>query len=182
MPNIWLVAVGIVVIIGGVVVLALRRNAKAPSAPPGNWKTDAITPAGAEPRGRVLERVSRQGVLTQGVVVACEMAHADGAFDDSEASTIRAFILSHVPGADDAFADRILRDALAERISEDSLDSAIETIRALGSKEQHRMIVELLVEVAHADGTVHDGEMAFMTRVGTNLGLSAPDVRQLLAP
>lgn len=162
------VSAAVVVAVGS----ALLRRAQEPAAPPaGRWNTDAITPAGAEPRSRVLERVAQQGVLVQGVLVACEMAHADGAFDPHEQDTIRAFILSHVPGSDEAFARRILREALAERADHVTLGSAVETIRAVGSEEQRELILELLVEVARADGAIHEQERAFMRQVGADLGL-----------
>lgn len=161
--------------------LVLLRAPRTPAPPPGRWNTDAITPAGAVPRERVVERVGRQGVLTQGVVLACEMARADGTVLDVERDAIRTFLLTHVPDADDALATRILRDGLEAPLSEDSFRNAVDTIRALATEEQRHLVLELLVHVAHVDGDLHGNERSFMSKVGVALDLADADVQALLA-
>jgi len=131
-------------------------------------------------RNKAPERVARDAVMAQAVLLAVEMACADGEVDDGETAAIRQFILTHVNGADDAFADKAIREGFAAQRNTAAVDSAIATVRAVGSEEQRALILELLVHVAQADGRIHKAEREFMGRVGLQMGLAAADVERMI--
>ena len=140
---------------------------------PHGWLPDtAATPT--------IERVARGPVLTQAVLLACEMARSDGQVQDTERDAIRSFLLTRVKGADPAFAERVCAQGLVGTAREDAVDAAISTIRAVGSGPLRRMVVELLLHVAHADGHIHPKERSFMNRVGKGIGLHEAAVDKLL--
>jgi len=158
-----------------------RKWHEPPDAPPSRWQGgDAVTPNLRGPADSIRERVARGPALTQAVLLAVEMARADGHVADEETEAIRQFILRNVTGADDAFADRVLRGGLGTSPGHDAVQDAIETIRAISSEEQLRLVLQLLVHVAQADGTVRPTEAAFMQQVGTRLGLGDGEVDEML--
>lgn len=172
----------VVVLVGavgayGAFVWARSRASAESVAPPRAWKSDTVTPIMMGPRSKAPERVARSFVATQGALLAARMANADGEIKESERDAIRAFLLEHVTAGDPAVAERALADAEARIHDEVALTSALEGLRAVGSEDQRRVLVELLVHVAQADGIVRPEEEAFMQRVGGQLGLSSDDVR-----
>ena len=166
-------------ILAGLVFLIRERTAFE-DPPSKRWQHDRITPLALGPRNRVAERVARGPVLTQAVLVAVEMARADGHMDPEEKDAIRAFILNNVTNADDGFADSVMKEGLAREHSKEEVEKAIETIRAVGSEEQRRLIVQLLAHVAGVDGRISPEEEAFMEQVGGKFGLSSEAVKHLL--
>ncbi len=177
------VTVAVLLVIGaGVAVWWSARNApEVPEPPPSQWKGSKITPMMAGARNKAPERVARDAVMAQAVLLAVEMACADGQVDDEERGAIRQFILDHVTGADDDFAERAIREGFAAQRNTAAVDAAIATVRAVGSEEQRVLILELLVHVAQADGIIHHAERAFMERVGERMGLDLDDVERMIA-
>lgn len=178
------VAVTVVLIVVGAGV-AMWWNAKqepeAPAPPPNKWKGGKITPMMAGARNKAPERVARESVMIQAVLLAVEMARADGEVPDSERETIRQFILNNVTGADEEFADNAIAKGFDATRNTAAVDSAIATVRAVGSEEQRVLILELLVHVAQADGVIHHAERAFMERIGERMGLGPEEVARLIA-
>ena len=159
-----------------------RRKDMAYEIPSRKWRGESITPVGAGPRNKAPERVARGPILTQAVVLAVEMARADGQVDGTETEAIRAFILNNVTSADSRFAEMVVSAGLECTRQETTIEAAIDTIRAFGSSEQQMLIVELLVSVAQADGLIHPGEKEFIARVGVGLGIDESIVVGLLEP
>lgn len=127
-----------------------------------------------------IERVARGPVLSQAVLLACEMARTDGDIDATEREAIRTFLLERVQDADESFAERVCAEGLSGSSREDAVDAAISTIRAVGSAPLRRMVLELLLYVAHADGKIHPNEARFMIRVGMGIGLQPQAVDRML--
>jgi uncharacterized tellurite resistance protein B-like protein len=105
-------------------------------------------------------------------MIAIEMARADGDVHGAELEAIRDFLLHHVPELDAGGAERILQAGLAAAPGPGAIEAAIETIRAVASEEQQRLIVAMFGHVARADGGLDGREVAFMERIGRGLGLS----------
>lgn len=159
-----------------VVTWAWQRHVT-PRAPPTGWLGESITPAALGPRSKAPERVAQTTVLTQGVVLACEMARADGEVDETERRSIRNFIMKNVGNADKEYAAAVMREGLEGAGSgEEAVKQAIGTLHGVASHEQRELIMRLLVHVAQADGVIHAGEMAFMESVCSSLGLEANQV------
>ncbi|MEZ4315972.1 MAG: TerB family tellurite resistance protein [Myxococcota bacterium] len=159
----------------------VQRSQTAKAPPPRAWKGDTVTPVMLGPRNRAPERVSRGFVASQGALLAMNMANADGHITDEERAAIRAFILEHVTDADEGMADKALHEAEEAVRSEAKVDAAVVAVRAVSSEDQRRLLVELLVHVAQVDGVVKPEEVAFMQRVGNELGLSEADVKARIA-
>ena len=160
----------------------VRRDAPAAKEPPPRaWKGDTVTPVMLGPRNRAPERVARSFVVTQGALLAMNMAHVDGDITENEREAIREFILRFVTSADPALAERALTEAEEGIANSAAVDAAVEALRAISSEEQRQLLVDLLVHVAQADGVVKPQEVAFMQRVGNALGLSEADVKARIA-
>ncbi len=175
---------GVIVVIGvgaGVATVAwLQLRAGEAKPPAREWKGDKVTPVMLGPRNKAPERAGRRMVMTQGVLLAATMARRDGEVTESEVQTIRDFILEHVNGADQEFTDNVMRDGLTATVSAAVIDASIETLRAVGSDEQRRLLIGLFVAVAQADGVVDPREEEFMIEIGERLGLSEDAVKERL--
>jgi len=158
-----------------------QQGPEPPEPPPSKWKGGKITPMMAGARNKAPERVARDAVMAQAVLLAVEMACADGEVDDSERAAIRQFIIENVTGADAEFADKAIRKGFDAQRNTAAVDSAIATVRAVGSEEQRVLILELLVHVAQADGVIHHAERAFMERVGERMGLETAEVERMIS-
>ena len=169
-------AVGIGVGLG----IVWQQNRVAATPPQHQWKGDKVTPVMLGPRNKAPERAGRRMVMTQGVLLAATMARKDGDVSDAEVETIREFILSHVNGADQEFADTVMRDGLTATVSTAVIDASIETIRAVGSEEQRKLLIQLFVAVAQADGVVDPREEEFMLEIGRRLELADSEVKNML--
>lgn len=178
----WLLGLAVVaVLVAAGVVFVVRAQPKPIEPPPRGWKGDKITPAGLGPRSKAPERVARSVVLVEAVLLAVEMARADGDIDPTESDAIRDFIRNHVPEADEALATRVLDEGLGRKATPAKVTAAIETLRAVASEEQRELVLELFVHVARADGRLDEGEIAFMEQIGGELGLQAQAVKGLIA-
>lgn len=161
--------------------LVLRAVTSVPLTPVHAWATETVTPPGAVPRNLTPERVARGPVLTQAILLAVEMARADGEISPQEVAAIRDFLWNHVPEVDAPQTEQILRDGLKNVPTPASVAAAAETIRAIASEAQRELVLRLFVHVAQSDGSIHAGEVAFMERVADALGLDASAVDAVLA-
>lgn len=103
-----------------------------------------------------------------------EAATLDDHFDDAERTTIAAVLGQHF--SIDAEACTALIDA-AEVVQEESnhLLSFTRTIKDNYSPEDRIEIIEMLWEVAYADGVLHDYEANLLRRVGGLIYVSDKD-------
>ncbi|MBT3222929.1 MAG: TerB family tellurite resistance protein [Proteobacteria bacterium] len=177
---VMVVALWAICAILAMLVFLIREKTAFEDPPAQRWQHDRITPLALGPRNRVAERVARGPILTQAVLVAVEMARADGQVDPEEKDAIRSFILNNVTDADDAFVELVMKEGFGREHTKEEVEKAIETIRAVGSEEQRRLIVQLLAHVAGVDGRISPEEEAFMEQVGGKFGLSSDAVKHLL--
>jgi len=176
-----LAVVGAGAVAAGYAYWSRREVPVAKEPPPRAWKGDTVTPVMLGPRNRAPERVARSFVVSQGALLAMNMAGVDGEITAPERAAIREFIVRFVTSADAALADRALAEAEAGIANQSAVDDAVEALRATSSEEQRRLLVDLLVHVAQVDGVVKPSEVAFMQRVGNALGLSEADVKARIA-
>jgi uncharacterized tellurite resistance protein B-like protein len=177
------ITLAVLVAIGAGVAVWRRAGSEPepPEPPPSQWKGGKITPMMAGARNKAPERVSRDAIMAQAVLLAAEMATSDGKVEDDEKDAIRQFILDNVTDADEAFAETAMRKGFDAQRNTAAVDAAIATIRAVGSAEQRVLILELLVHVAQADGVIHHAERAFMERVGERMGLDTDEVERMIS-
>jgi uncharacterized tellurite resistance protein B-like protein len=180
-PSLFLLLIVVLGLVGGMI-FYMRPEPEPAAAEPvrKNWTSEHVTPLAMGPRNRVAERVARGPVLSQAVLVAVGMARADGHILDEEENAIRMFILNHVTDADNAFADQVMRDGLSRDHTDHETEEAVDTIRAVASEEQRRLIIQLLAHVASVDGNIDEAERVYMRKIGKRLGLSQPAVDHLL--
>lgn len=93
-----------------------------------------------------------------------EAASLDGTFDDDERATILE-LLEHRFGLDRAEADELVAEATAK--IEDSVEiyGFTRTIKDRYGPEDRVRMIEMLWEVAYADGVLHDFEANLVRRV-----------------
>lgn len=176
-------AIVVLVVLGGLAVWWSNRPAEAdqPAPPPRAWQSETVTPVMMGPRNKAPERVARRFVLDQGALLALKMAEVDGTITDDERAVVRRFILAEARELDDDGADQAIARAEGSLDNPIQLENALEGLRALGSEQQRQVLVDLLVQVAQADGAIQDTELAFMQRVGEKLGLTPEDVARRIA-
>lgn len=179
----YLILIGVVLglAVGVAYVVWSRSRAEPAPPPPRAWKGDTVTPVMLGPRNKAPERVARNFVVSQGTVLAMRMANADGEIKEVEREAIRLFLAQNVSSADPQLTERAISEAEGQVGDEGALAAALEALRAVGSEEQRKLLVELLVHVAQADGVVKAEEVAFMQRIGRQLGLSDDDVKARIA-
>ncbi|MCB9670861.1 MAG: TerB family tellurite resistance protein [Alphaproteobacteria bacterium] len=149
--------------------------------PPRAWASETVTPVMMGPRNKAPERVARRFVIDQGALLALKMAQVDGEIVDVEREAVRRFILAEGRDLDEHGAELALARAEGSLDNPIQVENAIEGLRALSSEEQRQALVDLLVQVAQADGHIRDAEVVFMERVGAKLGLSSADVKKRIA-
>ena len=178
------ITIGAVAVLSALVVAwLLTRKQDAPAAvpPPRAWDGDTVTPMIQGRRNKAPERVSRSFVIGQGAILALRMAEVDGEIKESERQAVKQFILTNVTQVDEAMADRAVAQAEAGLKNTIELERAIEGVRAVSSEEQRTLLVDLLVHVAQADGSIHEAEVAFLQRIGGMLGLTDTAVAERIA-
>ncbi len=182
-PMDWIVPALLVLVgIGGAAWwLRMRSRHAHASPPPRAWSSETVTPVMLGPRNKAPERVARRFVIDEGALLALHMAKVDGAICDEEREVVRRFILAEARDLSTEDAERALLRAEHALDNPLRVENAIEGLRALGSEEQRRALVDLLVDVAQADGAIQPEEVVFMERVGAQLGLSPAQVRQRIA-
>lgn len=135
----------------------------------------------AAPGYTVAERVALDGVTTEAVRLAVQMARIDDDIHAAELEAIRTFILTRIEPSDQAFAARVMEQALERPLAPSDQQLAIDTIKAVGSHRQYRTTVLLLVRVAAADGAIEPRERAFVEVVAVGLGVPREEVAEILA-
>lgn len=180
----WFLVVAVVFLVAGVGVWFLRRSppVETPEQPPPRaWASETVTPVMMGPRNKAPERVARRFVIDQGALLALKMAEVDGEIHEAEREVVLRFILDEARDLDESEASVALARAEGSLDNPIQVENALEGLRALSSEEQRQALVDLLVAVARADGEIHDQEIAFMERVGAQLGLSPADVARRIA-
>lgn len=179
----FLVVAGASVCLGGVVWFLRERGPKnlSESPPPRAWAGETVTPVMMGPRSKAPERVARRFVIDQGALLALKMASVDGEIVEVEREAVRRFIVAEARDLDAEQAEAALLRAEHGLDNPIQVENAIEGLRALGSEEQRQSLIDLFVAVAQADGEIRDEEVAFMERVGAQLGLSPADVARRIA-
>ena len=129
---------------------------------------------------RAKQQHSRNVVVSNAVLLAVEMARVDGFIAPKEMDGIHDFIVEHVKRADQAYAANMMRRGIDKPAGHAAVDSAIKEISEVASEEQTRLVIQLLVYVAQADGIVCPEEKEFMQRIGKGLGLSVDEVDKLI--
>jgi uncharacterized tellurite resistance protein B-like protein len=102
-------------------------------------------------------------------IAACallvEAATLDGDFDDDERSTIATVLQRHLKlNAEEA--ETLLAAASARQATSNQLLEFTRTIKNEYSPEERVEIIEMLWEVAYADGILHDYEANLLRRIG----------------
>jgi len=104
------------------------------------------------------------GVAAAAVAVFVEAAQLDGDFDEDERRVIGNILTERFQlSAEDAEA--LINDALREHDSPNKVYAATRLIRDVFSDEERIDVLEMLWEVAYADGEVHDYEANLVRRV-----------------
>ena len=107
-------------------------------------------------------------------VLMVEAARLDGEFDVSERQSIRSLVIGHF-GLDEEEANALIAEA--EIIHDDSnhLVRFTRTIKDSYPPEERIAIIEMLWEVAYADGVLHDYEANLLRRIGGLIYVSDRD-------
>ena len=104
------------------------------------------------------------GVAAAAVAVFVEAAQLDGDFDETERRVICKILIERFQlSAEDAEA--LINDALREHDSPNKVYAATRLIRDVFSDDERIDVMEMLWEVAYADGEVHDYEANLVRRV-----------------
>ena len=104
------------------------------------------------------------GVAAAAVAVFVEAAQLDGDFDEDERRVI-CNILTERFQLSSEDAEALINDALREHDSPNKVYAATRLIRDVFSDEERIDVMEMLWEVAYADGEVHDYEANLVRRV-----------------
>jgi len=100
-----------------------------------------------------------------------EAAVLDGEFDDAERATIERLLKSHFELSDSEAAD-LIRDAEATVNDANELYTLTRTVKDEMPIEERTEIIEMLWEVAYADGELHDYESNLVRRLAGLLYVS----------
>lgn len=102
-------------------------------------------------------------------IAACallvEAASLDGDFTQQERDTIRRILCQHMHLNNDE-ADTLISAAASRQESSNQLLEFTRTIKNEYSPEERVEIIEMLWEVAYADGVLHDYEANLLRRIG----------------
>lgn len=103
-------------------------------------------------------------VAAAAVAVFVEAAQLDGDFDASERRVIGEILVERFQLSSDD-AEALIDDALREHDSPNKVYAATRLIRDVFSDEERIDVMEMLWEVAYADGKIHDYEANLVRRV-----------------
>ena len=104
------------------------------------------------------------GLAAAAVAVFVEAALLDGDFDPAERATIHAILVDRF-GISTDDADSLIDEAVAQSENVNRVYAATRQIRDAFTDEERIDVMEMLWEVAYADGTVHDFEANLVRRV-----------------
>jgi len=120
-----------------------------------NQDSDAAAP-GAHPHEEV--RLAAAALLV-------EAASLDGSFDDDERQAVARTLRDHF-GLNEEELATLMTAAEARQAASNQLLDFTRAIKAHYSPEERIEIIEMLWEVAYADGVLHDYEASLLRRVG----------------
>lgn len=98
-------------------------------------------------------------------VLLVEAARIDGRFEETERKTIKTLIQARF-GLDPQETDHLLAEADREAAWAGELWSYVRVIKNRFSHAERVSLIEMLWEVAYADGVLHDYEANLLRRVG----------------
>lgn len=115
-----------------------------------------------------------EGVRLAAAALLAEAAMLDGRMDDAERTRIEAMLAGHF-GLDPVEAARLL--AVGRQTAEESVQLAgfTRTVKDAFSPEDRVRMIEMLWEVAYADGFLHDYEANLVRRVSGLIFVSDQD-------
>ncbi len=150
---------------------AAQPDAAQPDAAPVDRASTGVAPATAT--GRITQSALGDDVATLGIAVG----HADGALVEAKVSTT-ARLLNRLAG--EMFSDALLvrLRSLQPTLSDCAL--AVSRLKERGDSELCRQLVQGLVEVAFADGILHDAELELIRRVGRGLAVQDGAIEALV--
>jgi uncharacterized tellurite resistance protein B-like protein len=102
------------------------------------------------------------------------LGHADGGLDEEEMAYLRR-VASESFGLDADKAERLIAYAEEEERNAIDLNQFTSTLKRNLDEEGRRIIVELLWQMAYADGAAHEFEDNLVWRVSELLGVSTQD-------
>ena len=117
-----------------------------------------------EGEGENTSDTTNDGVAAAAVAVFVEAAQLDGDFDETERRVIFNILIERFQLSSED-ADALINDALREHDSPNKVYAATRLIRDVFSDEERIDVMEMLWEVAYADGEVHDYEANLVRRV-----------------
>lgn len=104
-------------------------------------------------------------------VLLVESACADGAFDDDERATVAEILRRHFALSDDE-TEALLAEAVREQSDANHLVRFTRRVKETTPIEERAELIELLWEVAYADGIVHPYESNLLRRLAGLLYVS----------
>ena len=117
-----------------------------------------------EGEGENTPDTTNDGVAAAAVAVFVEAAQLDGDFDETERRVIFNILIERFQLSSED-AEALINDALREHDSPNKVYAATRLIRDLFTDEERIDVMEMLWEVAYADGEVHDYEANLVRRV-----------------
>ena len=117
-----------------------------------------------EGEGENTSDTTNDGVAAAAVAVFVEAAQLDGDFDETERRVIFNILIERFQLSSED-ADALINDALREHDSPNKVYAATRLIRDVFTDEERIDVMEMLWEVAYADGEVHDYEANLVRRV-----------------
>lgn len=121
------------------------------------------------PKGETQRKEAELELAAAALMV--EAAVLDGEFDDAERATIERLLKAHF-GLDDAETAELIRDAEATVNDANELYTLTRTVKDEMAIEDRTKIIEMLWEVAYADGELHDYEANLVRRLAGLLYVS----------
>lgn len=110
------------------------------------------------------EETGEAGLAAAAVAVFVEAALLDGDFDSSERNAIEAILVDRF-GLSTDDANALIEEAVSHSEDANRVYAATRTIRDGFSDAERIDVLEMLWEVAYADGTLHDFEANLVRRV-----------------
>ncbi len=117
-----------------------------------------------EGEGENIPDAKDDGVAAAAVAVFVEAAQLDGDFDEAERRVINGILVERFQ-LSSVDANALIEDALREHDSPNKVYAATRLIRDVFSDEERIDVMEMLWEVAYADGEIHDYEANLVRRV-----------------
>ncbi|MEX0693001.1 MAG: TerB family tellurite resistance protein [Rhodospirillales bacterium] len=104
------------------------------------------------------------GLAAAAVAVFVEAALLDGQFDQNERNVIEAILVDRF-GLSTDDANTLIEEAISQTEDANRVYAATRTIREAFTDAERIDVLEMLWEVAYADGTLHDFEANLVRRI-----------------